>query len=70
MSVELLVAPVTQDTDVPGILHLYCEFCHPEGDVASCGEDITAMIEDEDREEAECVVCFDLELYPCEGCGA
>lgn len=69
MSAEPIVAPVTQSMDELDTHHLYCFDCYPEGDVAVCGEDLTDCPETSGDGEILCVVCYDLELYPCEGCG-
>lgn len=51
------------DTDAEGELgHVYCEICHPDGDMALCGTDVSDYeITDEGYEEAECIVCREVD---------
>jgi hypothetical protein len=59
---------LTRSTDDDNVSHVVCE-CDP--DLALCGTDVSEApwLTDEDQ-DAECVVCDDLERYPCERCGA
>ena len=64
MSTQTLPAPTKPDTD-DDVCHLYC--CDPNQGI--CGvRGIAAEIEIEDPKNL-CVVCDDLDQYPCEICG-
>lgn len=61
-------APQRSDSDDwPGLAHYYC--C--DEDTALCGADLSGFENGEGSAppEDECVVCADLERYPCERCG-
>lgn len=47
--------------DFEGLSHLYCELCHPNGEVSLCGMDISDLEDDDYVEEDLCVVCDDLD---------
>ena len=66
MDIQLAPVPASTGSGVNDLNHIYC--CTP--DVALCGTDISGD-EDVDYDEANCVVCVDLENTdaPCPRCG-
>lgn len=55
----------TSDFEEEHLIYLCSE------DIAFCGEDLTGIAEvlDYDGDSLTCVVCADLDQYPCERCG-
>ena len=63
----LLTEPESSTEEEPGISHIYCMVCYPDGEKSFCGEDITDCYEDVDYEDDDCVVCLDIaESHVCE----
>jgi len=61
MTTGVLLAPSSRATsDGTDLNHIYC--CDP--DTALCGTDVSGQPET-DLDEANCVVCLDLEDQPC-----
>lgn len=61
-----MVESVTSTNGPDDIIHLVCE-C--DEDVAFCGERFPPGKPFRDNEEANCVVCLDLDQFACERCG-
>lgn len=57
-------AVTTDSSDDVGLNHIYCD-CDP--DRALCGLDVSDLAEDD--KGSPCIVCYEMERYPCERCG-
>lgn len=68
MTAELTL-PKSSSTDngYDSLLHYVCMICNP--DRSLCGTDLTDA-DWCDEDDGSCVVCDELCLVPCEGCGA